>query len=135
MLNSIINEDLLLEHSYGAINRTKLLLTFGSPLDKTAFLFRTNISNDFETREALATSMQPIIQSYFYRPKKWINVSSYFDIVSGKLDYYDWPAKGNTQAAKIENQIDWKAWKPIFAHNQYWKTDKVKNAIYNAIFN
>ena len=46
--------------------RTKLLLTFGSPLDKTAFLFRIKGGTD-ELREAAAANWQPLIRVWQHR--------------------------------------------------------------------
>jgi hypothetical protein len=62
-LNDAINRDIH-EHgwsagspegAFGVVQRTKLLLTFGSPLDKTAFVFRTQkTETEFSVREALS---------------------------------------------------------------------------------
>ncbi|MGA2214415.1 MAG: hypothetical protein ABSH31_14160, partial [Bryobacteraceae bacterium] len=47
------------------VGRTRALITFGSPLDKTAFLFRTQSNHPRdEMREELAASVQPLILSY-----------------------------------------------------------------------
>ena len=53
--------------------RTRLLLTFGSPLDKTAFLFSLQ-GNTTEAREALAASVQPLLAFPERRPE-WIGNS------------------------------------------------------------
>ena len=45
------------------VDRTKLLLTFGSPLDKTAFVFATR-GDASEARGRLAEARQPLIKSY-----------------------------------------------------------------------
>lgn len=132
MLNSIINDDLMLNRSYEAVKRTKLFLTFGSPLNKTAFLFRTQLKEDSKTREILAASAQPLICSYNYRPDKWVNIWSRWDIISSKLTYYDLPQTDNPK--KVENIIDLSAMIPLAAHNQYWKNETIINVIYNSIF-
>jgi hypothetical protein len=40
-------------------------------------------------REALAATVQPMIQSYASRPRWWVNVHAGPDIISGSLEYYD----------------------------------------------
>ncbi len=89
-----------------AVDRTRALITFGSPLDKTAFLFRVQLnvgSNSLDEegslRETMVSAVQPLIADYKYRfnPDRlphgpnWINLWSRMDIVSGHLDYYDDP--------------------------------------------
>jgi len=58
------------------VDRTPLFLTFGSPLDKTAFIFGAQGHGTTEARESLAASVQPLIQDYIYRPDQWINIYS-----------------------------------------------------------
>lgn len=81
------------ERHLHVLDRTKLLLTFGSPLDKTAFLFALQGSQTSETREALATEIQPLILNPGFRTFPWINLYSPEDIISGSLDFYDPPAE------------------------------------------
>jgi len=50
--------------------RTKTFLTFGSPLDKTAFIFRLQRPRQNEIREVLAVAKQPMIQDYAFRPMR-----------------------------------------------------------------
>ncbi len=92
MLGDSINRDLAAVASGGigldVVRRTKLLLTLGSPLDKTAFLFRTQ-KDHVPLREALAAAAQPMIVSYANRPARWVNIWSPFDWISGSLEYYD----------------------------------------------
>lgn len=75
------------------VPRTTRFITFGSPLDKTAFLFRTQVSSARNLREALAARQQPLILDYQkFRPLetfRWINIHAPADIISGHLDYYD----------------------------------------------
>ena len=67
--------------------RTRLFLTFGCPLDKTAFAFAAQGAGT-EAREALVASFQPLITDEDARPR-WVNIYSPWDIISGSLDYYD----------------------------------------------
>jgi hypothetical protein len=98
------------------VARTKLLLTFGSPLDKTAFIFGAQGSGR-EAREALAASVQPLITEPMVRPK-WVNIWSPWDIISGHLDYYDLPDRSNRNA--VENMTDNAATTLLAAHIEYW---------------
>ena len=97
--------------------RTKLLLTFGSPLDKTAFLFRLQQSREADVREALAAAAQPIIADAANRPAAWVNIWSPADSISGALDYYERP---NEQF--VANVRDPEASIPLLAHTEYGRT-------------
>jgi pimeloyl-ACP methyl ester carboxylesterase len=97
-LNAAISWDLAeQDDKMGVVRRTHRLITFGSPLDKTAFLFRTQVSGPRFLREALAAQKQPLILSYpDFRPKRafrWVNIYSRADIISGRLAYYRGPAR------------------------------------------
>ena len=109
MLNDSINGDLLARGSAGeplnVVGRTKLLLTMGSPLDKTAFIFRTQ-KDAAPLREALAAAAQPMIVSYENRPARWINIWSPFDWVSGSLDYYDATPPGDDRPVAHTSTVD-----------------------------
>ena len=59
-LNRLIVDDEILEGRLRVAERTALLLTFGSILDKTAFLFRAQ-SEFSDVREALCSAGQPLI--------------------------------------------------------------------------
>lgn len=128
------------QHNF--LKRIRTLITFGSPLDKTAFLFRTQISREHHYRETLAALMQPLILEYDFRTFPWINIHSPLDPVSGELDYYDWPlvtpadmAKGPIATGRffVQNVVDPQARRPILAHTDYWNhkilTDQLLNAI------
>jgi hypothetical protein len=128
-LNGMIRTELAAsEGASSVVERTCLLLTFGSPLDKTAFIFNAQGCRLGITREALAAAMQPMILDYRYRTFPWVNVYSKADIVSGRLDLYDDPqAKAPLPGGglAVENVIDPKARTPLAAHTEYWKSDVV----------
>ncbi|MEO8432271.1 MAG: hypothetical protein ABI592_12230 [Acidobacteriota bacterium] len=105
--------------SLDAARRTRLLLTFGSPLDKTAFIFGMQGRATSEGREAMAAAVQPMICDYRFRPRRWVNIHSPWDIVSGPLDLYDLPS--GTDARRIENLRDDDATTLIGAHLEYWR--------------
>jgi hypothetical protein len=129
-LNESINSDVLGGSSLRVIDRTCLLLTFGSPLDKTAFVFTSQGYKSGDTREALAAAVQPLIQSYDYRTFPWVNVYSQADIISGSLEFYDDPEE---PARKVVNVEDKEARTPIEAHTEYWKTDAVFERLHDVL--
>ncbi|HEY2342476.1 MAG TPA: hypothetical protein VGH90_05570 [Chthoniobacteraceae bacterium] len=114
-LNAMILGDRVGRTQLSAAARTKGLLTFGSPLDKTAFLFR--MQTDAVIREGLAEAAQPLIHEQ--RPFPWINIYSPADIISGSLEFYDAPDEA--QAHPVQNVWDMDADTPLVAHVQYWK--------------
>ncbi len=125
------------------VRRTRALVTFGSPLDKTAFLFRLQAGNEQNwIREQLAASVQPLIVDYKYRcdnpehPTRrlaWVNIWSPADVISGPLEYYDDPdlPKDDPRCAlKVENIRDPKANIPFYAHVQYWANPMLREQLY-----
>ena len=136
-LNDAINRDTLANGwgsaaTYGVVDRTKLLLTFGSPLDKTAFVFRTQKPNrEFDVREALAASVQPLILSYANRNAHWLNLWSRSDWISGPIGYYDAPqpppGKG---VCNIENAG---SHFPGTAHTDYWTGQLFRGVLHAAL--
>ncbi len=119
-LNSMINRDLAAGGALDVVERTKALITFGSPLDKTAFLFRAQAQHEI-VRESLAAAVQPLIQSYKYRPARWINIWSRLDWISGALEYYDDPVVQPRPEKAVQNIEDLDASFPMAAHTQYWR--------------
>jgi hypothetical protein len=117
------------------IERTPLFLTFGSPLDKTAFLFAVQAEGTSEAREALAGTVQPLILSYANRPERWVNIWSRWDIISGPLDLYDYPlgAKNEANPQRVQNVTDPDATTLLIAHNEYWKNPLVVRTLYDAL--
>ena len=111
------------------VKRTPLLLTFGSPLDKTAFFFSVIGKTTRHIREQLAAVVQPLIENDMVRERiRWVNVFSPSDIVSGSLDFYELPRwkADPAQASKcIQNQPDDDALVPLVAHVDYWSNKKV----------
>jgi hypothetical protein len=99
--------------------RTSIFLTFGSPLDKTAYFFSLMGKNTRHVREQLAAVVQPLIQSYKkYRIFPWLNIYSRNDIICGHLDFYDLP--GTLPPWGVENVKDEDAFVPLVAHVDYW---------------
>ena len=116
VLNRLLLDRALSVDGPEVVSRTRLLLTFGSPLDKTAFIFGGQ-SDGSEAREALAASLQPLIVDGLARPV-WVNLYSRWDLISGSLDYYDLPDRSNPNW--ITNEIDPDATTLLAAHVEYW---------------
>ncbi len=125
-LNAVINKDRLNDNRDRVMERTKVLVTFGSPLDKTAYIFSVFATGTTSIREKLATTKQPLIQDYGYRDFRWVNIYSKRDIVAGSLDYYDCEtAKGYSDRRKVQNMEDPNAITPLVAHVEYWENEMV----------
>jgi hypothetical protein len=118
--------------AYRVIERTKLLLTFGSPLDKTAFVFRTQkAEREIDVREALAGAQQPLIVSYDMRRARWINLWSPSDWISGPIGYYDSPQPLPGQSVcNIENPG---SKRPDKAHTGYWSEPLLRGVLHTAL--
>ena len=132
-LNAIFGRDQPAPHALRAVERTYAFITLGSPLDKTAFLFRQHVPGPNVVREVLAAAVQPMIQSYDFRPRWWINVHAKADIISGSLDYYDDPA-APTDPRRVRNLRDpvW-AVLPSTAHTGYWGREPARMVLYQAV--
>ncbi len=120
MLNRLLLEDSWRPHP-NVLARTASLVTFGSPLDKTAFIFRSQKPVEAEVREALAAGIQPLIAGTKYRETlSWTNLWSKPDWISGNLIYYD---KNPPAAAwDVKNLEDDYANIPLLAHIMYWRS-------------
>jgi hypothetical protein len=120
LLNGLLLEDGFSAHPLNVAERTRMLLTFGSPLDKTAFLYRTQKDQTSMVREVGAAAVQPMIADYRNRPREWINLWSRADIISGSLEYYDPPDGKNGEPKRVINHLDPDARTPLAAHTEYW---------------
>jgi hypothetical protein len=99
--------------------RTKLLLTFGSPLNKFAFFFTLQGKETTDVREALAAEVQPLIRDLGFRTFPWINVHSPWDVISGPLTFYDLPNPKYSE--RVVDEVDEEATTFFAAHTEYWK--------------
>lgn len=128
-LNALLNEDSLCGNVLQVADRTCLLETFGSPLDKIAFFFSIQGSKALEIREQLASAKQPLIQNYAqFRQFPWVNVYSPNDIVSGRVEFYDRPGEPSPPA--VERIEDKDAIVPLAAHVEYWSNSVVWERLY-----
>lgn len=135
-LNAMINLDLTSGRRRDVVGRTHSLITFGSPLDKTAFLFRNqpNTLND-PLREQMVAASQPLIVDYLFRSDrfKWTNIHAPADVISGSLEYYDDPAHPEYLAKKVINVRDPLATTPLAAHVQYWNNPMLADVLVSEI--
>ena len=139
-LNSLLVDDQLGGNPHRVAERTRALVTFGSPMDKTAYVFRSQMGNGLEVREALAAARQPMICSYDFRPKEWVNIYSPEDWISGSLEYYDDdrpiaapPELKNGGRQRIRNLRDPEACVPLVAHTQYWGNQLLAKTLFQAL--
>jgi len=141
-LNHLMNDDLLSGNKIHVVQRTKLFESLGSPLDKTTFFFTIQGKDTFQIREQLAAVVQPLIQNeYEFRKFPWINVYSRNDIISGHLDYFDYPRDAAlTQDQRliraqwhVRNYQDKDAAIALVAHVDYWKNTTAWKLLYDHI--
>jgi hypothetical protein len=132
-LNAMLVRDALDEAPLDVAGRTRMFLTFGSPLDKTAFIFRAHGRSRSGAREALAAAKQPMILSYDSRPASWLNIHSPNDWISGDLQYYDDKDQTDRKAQWVENASDPEASTPLAAHNEYWGGRLLSDRLYRVV--
>lgn len=123
-LNELLVDDALSAEKRDVAARTRLFLTFGSPLEKTAFLFASQAKRTTDTREALVSALQPLISDYGVRPFRWVNVFSRRDPISGPLTSYDDSSQPLYRQRRIRNLRDSAAVLPLMAHLEYF-TDPI----------
>jgi hypothetical protein len=89
-----------------------------------------------ELREALAASVQPMIQSYDLRPARWVNIYAKADWISGPLEFYDdWADQDAAHRAKqVTNVADPDATTPLKAHVEYWENRLLADRLTEAVF-
>ncbi|GAB3858070.1 hypothetical protein GCM10028822_32780 [Hymenobacter terrigena] len=133
-LNAMLRLD---ETTHGGLHvaaRTPTLLTFGSPLDKTAFLFDSQ-HPEAPIRDGLAASVQPMIRDRKARALiSWVNLYANADVVSGKLEFYELPLHlPSPVSLRVRNVVDPAASTPIAAHLQYWDGALLKQELLHAL--
>jgi hypothetical protein len=115
-LNALISRELLSGAASSQVaRRTRLFLTFGSPLNKTAFLFDTKLARSATTRALLSAAVQPLITDAAYRPFPWENLYSPADPISGRLTYFE------SETCRVREFADPSAVTLLWAHEEYWR--------------
>jgi hypothetical protein len=135
MLNQLLCEDAI-DRQAGrptrdVARRTPLFLTFGSPLDKTTFVLAIQHRRTTQAREALVASAQPMLQGYEWRPERWVNIYSPWDIISGSLEYFDLP--GSSDPRRVDNLRDREATTLLMAHVEYWENGLLPEVLSKAL--
>jgi hypothetical protein len=127
ILNQLVADDLAQPPANRAVvGRTRMLLTFGSPLDKTTFFFtKQKKSHSGSVWAELGTAFQPLIDDPATRAFRWINIHSRWDVVSGSLDYFDTLAEhelpdDRKAPGTVRNHLDPEATTFLAAHVEYW---------------
>ena len=132
-LNALLVDDMVSAEKRDVAERTRLFLTFGSPLEKTAFLFASQAKKTTDAREALVASLQPLISDYAFRPFRWINVFSRRDPISGRLTSYDDSSQSLYRRRRIRNLPDRSAVLPLLAHLEYFSDPVVSRQLVRAL--
>jgi hypothetical protein len=127
MLNRLLRDDATNGGALHIEERTRALVTFGSPLDKIAFLF--GMGHKSAAARALSATVQPMIQRGARR-FDWINLHSPHDVVSGALDYFNDPDRS---VADVTNVIDESATTPLVAHVEYWSGTRLRESLRSLI--
>jgi hypothetical protein len=135
MLNQLLCEDAI-DRQAGrptreVARRTPLFLTFGSPLDKTTFVFAIQHRRTTQAREALVASAQPMLQGYEWRPERWVNIYSPWDLISGSLEYFDLP--DSTDPRRVSNRRDRDATTLLMSHVEYWENGLLPEVLSEAL--
>ena len=111
--------------------RIRAFLTLGSPLDKAAFLFRTDKGTGLSVRTRLLAALQPLISNLSLRETMpWVNYYSNFDPISGRLSYFDPPSLGEGWAGCVVNVNDRRSSIPVEAHTAYWSHREVRDVLW-----
>lgn len=136
-LNRLLDDDAAAAKTGSALDvmgRTSMLLTFGSPLDKTAYLFRTQQHSTGAAREALAAAAQPLINDPCFRPPsfKWLNIFAPKgnDLIGASVDFYQ-PMTGFPNP--VQNVADPDASIPVIAHTEYWHNPLIWRELHDRI--
>jgi hypothetical protein len=137
-LNAMLNldETMMPAAPLHVAGRTSALITYGSPLDKTAFLFDLQ-HPEAPMRDALAASVQPLIRNQIARGKiSWVNIYSKLDVISGSLEFYQLPRLPESveKYPQVTNLQDPQAITPLMAHAQYSSNPLLLQKIKAAIF-
>jgi hypothetical protein len=129
-INRIVREVRSQGEAEGQLSQRELdklrgLLTFGSPLDKVYYFFRTRVRDEETIRAQLLSSIHAfrkrrsgrsygddeLAEYTVSEPERfaWLNVYSFMDRISGELDFY-----------KVDEQVHRPYWNPVTAHLAYW---------------
>ncbi len=121
----------LLRDSPETAGRISAFLTLGSPLDKAAFLFRTDQGTGLSVRTRLLGAFQPMVSDQALRERVlWVNFYSGLDPISGSIEYYDPASKGTAWEGRVVNVVDRRSSIPVEAHTRYWEHAEVGEVLW-----
>jgi hypothetical protein len=124
-LNALVRDD------PDAAERISSFLTLGSPLDKAAFLFRTDQGTGLSVRTRLLSALQPLTSDRLLRERlPWVNFFSGFDPISGSLVFFDPPSLGPDWIGRVVNVHDRRSSIPVEAHTAYWQHHEVREVLW-----
>jgi hypothetical protein len=128
-VNRMLNYDGYVKGNLQVTTRTARLVTFGSPLNKLAFLFASSSTQRGAAgRAALAATVQPLIADTGTIGIPWTNIHSGLDIISGPVGFYAVPRSEND-----EDIVDYQALVPLAAHTEYWDNSLLWEVVENTI--
>lgn len=135
-LNAVMRQQMMFPDKFpGAESvaaRTHLFLTCGSPLDTTAFIFRSMTDAEAVVRDMLACSMQPLILDERFRSARWVNIWTNMDPISGDLAFYD-PLADQSGARHVENVLDPYGIVPFVSHSDYFVHPPLRRIVSDSI--
>jgi len=154
-LNAALIGDAIRKGAGEVAARTRLFLTFGSPLDKVTYLFRVqatkvqrneadnskkrlreaNIDPGETFREAVDTAFAPLASCTATRKLiSWVNVYAKWDLISNFLEYFDPVDEEPGDPPRVHNLEETQAGcNPIDAHTGYWIQPQVSSAVFKAV--
>lgn len=127
-----INRYLLKNGSDGMTVPLKAFVTFGCPLDKIAYIFRSESGVQSPMRNALISSRQPLVDNEELRRQlRWFNVYSKHDIIAGSLESFD-PNPPHAESCVV-NTVDQFNVAAVSSHTEYARHRGVPLALRKAI--
>jgi hypothetical protein len=79
-------------------------LTYGTPLNKVAYVFKTSDPTTDRLRDSVVLSKQPLLQLQFRQAITWINLRSKSDFFSGPASLYD---TSDSSSLQTNDPADW----------------------------
>ncbi len=106
------------------IQKVRLFVTCGSPLEKIYYFFRERIPEKETIRKAITDLLYPLIKGHTHEldTMQWLNFWTPRDPVSGYLYHYP-----------VTRNIECDDGVPLFAHTRYWEDGAVYTTIADAI--
>jgi hypothetical protein len=129
----VVNRALLDQRRYRG--RIGGMVTYGSPLDKIAYLFQLEDRFGDRIRNTLVASRQPLVWEDTRRDIVWWNVQARYDIVGSRLIYYNVEpnARWNHRLYDVRNYDDLTNLVPILSHTRYHGHPTLSRVVHKAL--